>query len=78
MAYELNRETEMGGMFLDSGRLYCSSFRAYPTQFGMVCKDAYVIRAVRLIQNAQHTNQVITLCAGVFVLNCKSAGLTHV
>ena len=31
----LTRRTEMGGMFLDSGRLYGSTLRAYPTQFEM-------------------------------------------
>ena len=45
------------------------------TQLGMVCKDSYVIRAVRLIRNAQHTNRVSALCAvcaGAYVSDCNS------
>ena len=57
----------MSGMLNDSGGLYRSSLRVYLSWGCMVCKDLYVIRALRLIQNAQQTNRVSTLCAGAYV-----------
>ena len=48
-AYNFTKETEIGSMFLDSGRLYHSSLRMY-SMGCMVCKYSYVIRAVRLIR----------------------------
>ena len=61
-------ETEVGGMFLVSGRLYGSLRRAYHTQFQIICKDLYVIRTVRLIRDAPHTNRVSTLCWCIFFI----------
>ena len=56
----------MAGMFLDSGCLYRSTLRAYPSSGCTVCKDVYVIQAVRLIWNAE---QISTLCAYIMCWN---------
>ena len=53
MADTLTRETEMGGMFFDSGRLCHSSLRTYPSSGCIVCKNSNVIRTARLIRNVQ-------------------------
>ena len=37
---------------------------------GMICKDLYAMRTVRLIRNAQHTNRVSILCSGAYVSDC--------
>ena len=66
----------MGGMFFDSGRLYHSSLRTYPSSGCMVCKDSHVIRTAAEPE-CSATNQVSTLCAGAYVSDCNSAGPAH-
>ena len=70
--------TEMAGMFLDSGCLYRSTLRAYPSSGCTVCKDVYVIQAERLIWNAEQISTLCAyICAGAYPSDCNSADPTH-